>query len=179
MSTNSQVATLSRWRRRGSTAHGYAPESAGWTDRLLSDPAQVRVLPAHMPPQSDWTDAALRTRRLEVRILSGVPDASVVEQKNTGHNHSRNLQFRTSRDDADEQSSPAPTRSPETRVQLPPLAPRDPCSRKHLVRLPGCLPGEAGSIPVGGAKTWPMFVSAGASGRFISGRIGSDPPTPG
>ena len=27
-----------------------------------------------------------------------------------------------------------------------------PCSRKHLVRLPGCLPGEAGSIPVGGAK---------------------------
>ena len=33
------------------------------------------------------------------------------------------------------------------------------CSRKHLVRLPGCLPGEAGSIPVGGAKTWPMFVS--------------------
>lgn len=50
MSTNSEVATLSRWRWRGSTAHGYAPESAGWTDRLLSDPAQVRVLPgAHAP----------------------------------------------------------------------------------------------------------------------------------
>ena len=26
------------------------------------------------------------------------------------------------------------------------------CFRKHLVRLPGCLPGEAGSIPVGSAK---------------------------
>src|SRR2546423_10895394 len=43
VSTTSEVATLSRWRWRGSTAHGYAPESAGWTDRLLSDPVQVRV----------------------------------------------------------------------------------------------------------------------------------------
>ena len=83
--------------------------------------------------------------------------------------------FRTSREGLRRASTPAPTRSPETRVRLPPLAPRDPCSRKHLVRLPGCLPGEAGSIPVGGAKTWPMFVSAGASGRGMSGRIGFDP----
>ena len=60
----------------------------------------------------------------------------------------------------------------ETGVRFPQLAPRDPCSRKHLVRLPGCLPGEAGSIPVDCATFWPV---AGASGRGMSGRIGFDP----
>ena len=46
------------------------------------------------------------------------------------------------------------------------------CSRKHLARLPGRLPGEAGSIPVGSAT---LARLAGASSRSISGRIGFDP----
>ena len=146
--------------------HSFKVETAGqhrprvrarvqWMDRSSSKrvPRRFESCRAHTPPRSDWTDAALRTRRLEVRILSGVRDASVVQQKNAGDNQVQNPgRVRTSREGLRRASTPAPTRSPETRVRLPPLAPRDPCSRKHLVRLPGCLPGEAGSIPVGGAN---------------------------
>src|SRR5262245_26029185 len=39
-------------------------------------------------------------------------------------------------------------------------------SRKHLVRLPGCLPGEAGSIPVGGATpAWVAQLGRGGALR--------------
>ena len=149
MSTNSEVATLSRWRWRGSTAHGYAPESAGWTDRLLSDPAQVRVLPgAHAPA------VRLDGRRATNAEVGGSNPLGGTRRERSSTEERRPRHCGTP---VPHLARTAPRaklpRAHATRVRLPPLAPRrDPCSRKHLVRLPGCLPGEAGSIPVGGAR---------------------------
>jgi hypothetical protein len=101
------------------------------TARLLNEPAQVRILPgAHRPSRSDWNGR----RATNAEIGGSNPPGGATspsERSSTGER----------RPDM-----------PETSVQLTPLAPRfHCCSRKHLARLPGRLPGEAGSIPVGSA----------------------------
>ena len=92
---------------------GAAPLTGMRSRRVDGTPSSKRPLAGSNPAERSFsgprgpigTDAALRTRRQEVRILSGVH-----------HVHA---------------------------------------SSRHLVSLPGCLPGEAGSIPVGGAKERP------------------------
>ena len=124
-----------------------APASAGWTARLLNEPAQVRILPgAHAPAVR--LERTPRYERGDRRFESsrGYEGASVVQQENAG-----------------------PTCRRRGCNSL--RAYHNDCSRKHLARLPGRLPGEAGSIPVGGAHAWVAQLGRGRALRPHAVRV--------
>jgi hypothetical protein len=57
-----------------------------------------------------------------------------------------------------------------------------PCSRKHLVRLPGCLPDEAGSIPVdcanASANQWPQTFAEATPPSMQTKEMGGEGSVP-